>query len=220
MKFKTLNSNKEYSVIALNENFEINGKGDHKFWDNAKVLTDFSSPWDAKFIDPMVFKALWSKDYLYCLFSVKDSNVYVNMNDNTINSINVSDRVELFFKANEELNPYYCLEIDPSPRIMDFMARPNRQFNFDWKWPINDIEVKSNIKNSYFSVEIKLSINSLLALGLLKNGKIETGIYRAKYDLKNHTEWQPTWITWVNPNTKKPDFHIASSFGLLILEGY
>lgn len=212
---------KVYLTAHSTENFEINGKGDHQLWNCAKVLTDFSSPWDAKLIEPTVFKALWSKDHLYCLFVVEDSNAHVNNTENdTIKSINSSDRVELFFKANKELNPYYCLEIDPSPRIMDFMARPNRQFNFDWNWPVKDLEVKSGKTNSYYTVEIKLSLNSLLNLGLLRNGSIAAGIYRAKYRLESDGKWQPTWITWVNPNTKKPDFHIASSFGLLILEGY
>jgi hypothetical protein len=115
------------------------------------------------------------------------------------------------------MDPYYCLEIDPTARIMDFMAKPNRNFNFNWNWPSNEIEVKSTIKENYFIVEGAISIKSLNELGLLKQNKIETGVYRAKYNRQKQGGYEPTWITWINPKTETPNFHIASSFGVFEL---
>jgi hypothetical protein len=212
---------KTYHVSRVEKNqFAITGKGDHPFWKQTKSLTDFNSPWDSEKIKPIEFKALCDTETLFFCFRVEDSDIHIDSTDNTIRSINDSDRMELFFRSNELMDPYYCLEIDPTSRIMDFKARPNKQFDFNWNWPINDIEVKSSIESTYFTTEIAISLASLTKLGLLKEGKIETGIYRAKYNKEEKGNFEPTWITWVDPNTQTPNFHIASSFGVLKLENF
>ena len=211
---------KEYSVVRISDNeLNINGKADHSAWGKAIVLNDFCSPWDAKDVRKIEFKALWDASYLYCSFKVQDSEVYINKTDNTKNSINDSDRVELFFRSNKNLNPYYCLEIDPTPRLMDFKAKPNKKFDFNWSWPKNDILIKSDIQNDFFTVEIAISLVSLTQMNLLKDGKIEIGVYRAKYNMQENGNYEPTWITWVNPDTEVPNFHTPSSFGVFKLEG-
>ena len=101
---------------------------------------------------------------------------------------------------------------------MDFKAKPNKEFDFNWNWPTQDIEVKSTIESNYFIVEIAISVKSLKDLDLLKNGVLETGIYRAKYNQQKDASFEPTWIPWVNPNTETPNFHTPTSFGLLVLE--
>ena len=210
---------KIYTVKQIKQNqLEITGKGFDSLWDEANVLVDFCSPWDNGKIKEIEFKALWSKDTFFFRFQVYDSEIHIDTTDNTINSINNSDRVELFFRTNDSLDPYYCLEIDPTPRIMDFKAHPNKQFDFNWKWPSKDIIVKSSINKKRFTVEGTISIASLTKLGLMKNGKIEAGIYRAKYNKQKDGNYEPTWITWVNPNTESPNFHTPSSFGVLLLE--
>ena len=210
---------KIYTVKQIeHKKLEINGKGSHSLWNKADKLLDFCSPWDSEKIKPIEFKALCDSETLFFCFKVEDADVHIDTTDNTIKSINESDRVELFFRTNEELNPYYCLEIDPTPRIMDFKARPNKQFDFNWNWPSDDIKVMSSIESTHFTVEIAISMASLTKLGLLKEGKIETGIYRAKYNKQEDGNYEPTWITWVNPNTESPNFHTPPSVGVLHLE--
>jgi len=58
---------------------------------------------------------------------------------------------------------------------------------------------------------------SLKALNLIQDNSIETGVFRAKFSKDEKQNYQPTWISWVNPNTPEPNFHIASSFGKFIL---
>jgi len=211
---------KTYNVTAIDANqLIITGKGDSKLWDKAEDLIDFSSPWESEdaFKAKTNFKALWDGEYLFFCFTVLDNSVHIDKTDSSNDSIASSDRVELFFRSNAELNPYYCLEIDPTPRIMDFKARDYRNFDFNWKWPKDHLLVKSSFNPNGFCVEGKISVNSLKELNLLNDNKIETGIYRAKYQ-KMQEQMKPTWITWVNPNTEKADFHIASSFGILKLD--
>jgi len=209
---------KKYKVNSIEKgSLIITGNSESEVWKQAEILTDFCSPWDVVEPHKIEFKALWDKEQLFFSFKVYDPSVYLVKTDNTNASINDSDRVELFFRSDAKLNPYYCLEMDPSPRIMDFKAEPNRKFDFNWKWPKEAIDVKSSIKESYFSVEGAIGISTLEKLELLKNNKIETGIFRAKYNKGENDSYEPTWIPWVNPNTDTPDFHTASAFGVLEL---
>ncbi|WP_418603191.1 sugar-binding protein [Hwangdonia sp.] len=207
---------KTYRVNSIKGNtLRLTGKGLDEAWEQAEVLTDFISPWDKRGVDKIEFRALYNTEHLFFCFKVFDAEIYVDSTDDTHHSINNSDRVELFFRADENLNPYYCLEIDPTPRIMDFIAKPNKDFDFYWNWPSEDINVKSNKEKNFFTVEGAISLASLKRFNLVKDGKIETGIYRAKYHKQADGNYEPTWITWVNPQTEEPNFHTPSSFGVL-----
>jgi Carbohydrate family 9 binding domain-like len=194
-----------------------NGKGSHSLWNTATTVTDFVSAWDNKEPEKIEFKALWDSENLYFCFKVYDNSVHIDKSDDSIDSIGNSDRVELFFRTDQSLNPYYCLEIDPTPRIMDFKAYPDKKFDFGWSWLKEDLIVKSNISRDYFTVEIKISIASFQKLNLIKDNKIETGIFRAKYNKQENSNFEPTWISWVNPITETPNFHTPTVFGVLNL---
>lgn len=209
---------KKYKVQRVENNaVKISGKSDSIIWNKAEDLTDFSSPWNSQEHAKISFKALYDDENFYFSFSVHDSEVHMDTSGDGIENIGNSDRVELFFRKNKDLNPYYCLEIDPSVRIMDFIAKPNKDFDFLWNWPKEDIIVKSAIQDHLFVVEGSISLKSMKSFGLIQDNKIEAGIFRAKYNLEQNKEYHPTWITWVNPQTEEPNFHISSSFGILEL---
>ncbi|MGQ7947276.1 carbohydrate-binding family 9-like protein [Flavobacterium sp. WC2509] len=213
-----MNQLKCYNVNYIEKGtFSLNGKGNNPLWDSAEILTDFVSAWDKEKIATIEFKSMWDFENIYFCFTVYDAMVYIDKKDDSSDSINNSDRVELFFRKDELLNPYYCLEIDPTSRIMDFMALPNKDFDFEWKWPKEQLKVQSTIDSSKFTVEISISIQSLKELDLIKDNKIETGIFRAKYKKQQDLSYEPVWISWVNPNTESPNFHTPSSFGVLQL---
>ena len=209
---------KNYNVNRIEKNIlQINGLGDNPFWNNAEILTDFISPWSDLKPEKMEFRALWDTEHLFFCYTVYDTNIHIDRQDDSVDSIGESDRVEIFFRSDAGLNPYYCLEIDPSPRIMDFKASPKKKFDFDWNWPNNDLIVKSTIKEDRFIVEIAITIQSLKNFDLIKDNSIEAGIYRAKYTKQENNLFEPTWISWVNPNTETPNFHVPDSFGNLTL---
>lgn len=209
---------KTYEVhLIANEKLKITGKGDSILWKDAVILSDFSSPWTTETPSKIEFKALWDKNHLFFCFKVYDTNIHIDKKDNSVYSIGNSDRVELFFRPDQTLNPYYCLEIDTQARIMDFIAYPNKKFNYNWNWPENDIEVKASKDENSFTVEGAISIASLKKFHLIKEDKIETGIFRAKYNTVDSNNFEPTWITWINPKTETPNFHTPTSFGILHL---
>jgi hypothetical protein len=210
---------KNYNVNCIAKDaLLITGKGDNPLWSSADVLLDFISAWDDNAPEKIEFKALWDTKNIYFCFTVFDNLVHIDKKNNSFDCIGNSDRVELFFRTDANLNPYYCLEIDPTARIMDFIAYPDKNFNFDWDWPKKDLFVKSHINNDSFTVEIAISISSLKKLNLIKENKIETGIFRAKYYEQENSTFEPTWISWVNPNTKSPNFHTPTAFGVLKLK--
>jgi hypothetical protein len=213
------NIGKEYAVHFIPRNeLVISGIGDSFVWNQSEVLTQFISPWNPDDFSKIEFRALWDGVYLYFCFTVFDSEIHIDKKDATVECIGNSDRVELFFRPNDSLNPYYCLEIDTAARIMDFKAYPNFNFDFKWNWPQNEIMIKSSIQKDRFVVEGAISIASLKQLDLIHENKIEAGVFRAKYKLNQVGVFEPTWITWVNPETEAPNFHIASSFGLFHLK--
>lgn len=205
---------KEYQVVLVDRKEDKSGKFlNATLWEKANCLTDFCSPWKKDAISKIEFRALWDLDHLFFNFRVFDTDVYIDEKDNSIDSIGNSDRVELFFRTNQELNPYYCLEMDTDARIMDFKARPNKDFDFDWNWPKKDLEIIASKEESSFTVQGCISIESLNKFNLIQDDSIETGVYRAKFLKTDDLQYEPTWISWVNPETETPNFHIASSFG-------
>lgn len=209
---------KKYHVQIIDKNEKnVAQVLDSFFWEKANCLTDFSSPWNNDPVLKIEFRALWDRENFYFNFRVFDTNVYIDKKDNSVDSICNSDRVELFFRSNDQLNPYYCLEMDPSIRLLDFVARPNKVFDYKWKWPENNIKLESFSDEVSFTVAGAISISSLEKLDLIHDNIIEAGVYRAKFSKDENGNYEPTWITWVNPNTAEPNFHIASSFGKFVL---
>ena len=212
---------KTYKVNKVDaSHMSINGKGDHPLWDKAAVLNDFSSPWHVEAVEDIEFRALHDGENLFVFYKVNDTSLHIDSRDDSKKSVDNSDRVELFLRSDKKLDPYYCLEIDPLARVQDFIARPNKQFDYLWNWPKDEISIKSYVTAGGFSVEIALTMVSLKNFNLIQKNIIEAGIYRAKYSQQPNGQFEPTWITWVDPKTETPNFHIASSFGKLKLENF
>ena len=143
-------------------------------------------------------------------------NIYVKSNDKR--EAVRSDRVEIFFKVDDAMKVYYCLEIDPLARVFDCKGEHYRKLDTAWSWQEGQLQVKSHRHATGYSVELRISKKSLEQLGLLKDNTIHAGLFRADcYELNdNHAEFR--WISWINPGSPTPDFHIPEAFGELKLE--
>jgi len=209
---------KTYSVIKITDNITPSGKGDNPLWNSAQILTDFTYPWEKGKPLPTKFRALHNKDWLYCLFDVKDDNVNILQDKNDKSEVAASSRVEIFFRIDDRLTPYYGLEMDPLGRVLDYKANFHRNFDGEWSWPAGHLIIKTERRKDGYSVEVAISKASLRALGLLKNKNLEAGLYRGNCTPKGKGDPDFKWISWVKPDSKTPDFHIPSSFGILRLE--
>ena len=185
-------------------------------WDEALTETDFISPWPhPNQVPPPItcFKALYDDKWLYFQFTAFYSNkltIYIRNNHEL--EVAQSDRIELFFARDLSLDAYYCLEIDPSGRILDYQARFHRWFNYDWEWNRKALKVCTEIKNDRYIVEGAISLKYLESLHILSGKTFYIGLFRANCLLSEENS-DIQWISWVNPETETADFHIPACFG-------
>jgi len=216
----TLIDTKSYHVKTIQgKELIVSGKGDSPLWKQANELSDFTYPWENEQPPHTLFRALHNKDWLYCLYDVKDDNINVYVNTNDKSEVVHSDRVEIFFRKDDRMSPYYGLELDPLARVLDYEAEYHRKFKSEWSWPAGQLMVKSNRRKDGYTVEIAISKRSLNQLGILKGKTIEAGLFRGNcLEISLKGESKIKWISWVKPASETPDFHIPSAFGVLMLE--
>jgi hypothetical protein len=209
---------KSYFVKKISGEFSLSGTGEHPCWQNANALKDFSYPWEDGLAPATEFKALHNDDWLFCLFHAQDKSINILIDKNDKMETASSCRIEIFFKIDDKLSPYYCLEIDPLARVLDYKGEFHRQFDTNWSWPAGHLKIKTDKRKDAYTVEIAISKKSLNDLGLIKSKTLQAGLYRADCLELNGSGTNFQWISWVKPDSKTPDFHIPSSFGVLMLE--
>lgn len=209
---------KTYVVHHINGPLQITGNGTDPHWENANELTDFTYPWREEQAPTTAFKALWNETHLYFLYRAVDPDIVAKKEGLGERDVVHSDRVEIFFKADDQMNPYYSLEMDALGRILDTEGRFYRQVDFDWNWPEGHLEVKASIDKTGYWVEGAITLESLRQLGMYQDDHVlQAGLYRGEYYTVQGGKVKTKWISWVKPDSPKPDFHIPSSFGVLEL---
>jgi len=189
-------------------------------WGTSTILSgEFHFPWELRAAPATRFRAGHDDTNLYFAFDVDDPDVVVL--DKAIGkreTVDVEDRVELFFAPgavdkplNGKLPPYYAVEVDPAGRVNDYSVVYYR--NFDGKWTMPGLGVFARRTNSGYAVNGLIPLASLRGLGLIdKDGLMRTGVYRAEFSGKQGA-LNMEWISWVDPHTPEPDFHVDASFG-------
>lgn len=207
---------KTYTVKPAGVRPAMSGKGNDAVWKTAEVLSDFLFPWENDKPLPTQFRALHDSDWLYGLFEITDPAAHVEIKNNHKMEVAASSRAEIFFKANDLMNPYFGLEIDPAGRVLDYRAYYHRRFDYDWSWPQGHLLIKTDQRSDGYTIEFAISKASLKALDLLNNNVLQAGIFRADCT-PTAGDPQFRWASWLRPDSATPDFHIPSSFGILKL---
>jgi len=208
---------KSYEVPYTHHSLTITGMGVDQQWTQAPILQDFSAPWNEGSVPHTQFQALWDEVNFYFLFHAEDENIIAPGDPDDKRGVLPSDRVEIFFKANGGMDPYYCLEMDPRGRVLDYIARYYRKVDFDWEWPEQDLEVKASHTDDHYTVEGRISLQALREMGILRGDEMEAGLFRGDYYPVEGHDNQVNWISWIKPESVKPDFHIPSAFGKMLL---
>jgi hypothetical protein len=222
---------------APNLKINLSGRADDPQWSLAVVEKQFIFPWNNDIVAPRTeFRALCGDTDLFFAFDVDDADIVVV--DQYVNKMDVifEDRVELFFSLDDAMSNYYCLEIDPLGRTLDYHCSFYRKFDRPWTWP--GLETKASLTPKGYVVEGRLPLVSFEKIGfprLRLGAKILCGIYRAEFshdrsgrpvekqDSIHHQDARKlegpppieNWLSWVNPKTPEPDFHVPSSLGWL-----
>ena len=195
---------------------DLNGFPNEPAWKQAHLETDFMFPWESRPAPRTEFRALFDERALYFAFRVEDDDVVLAEPYQTKRDVEREDRVELFFSLDERLAQYFCLEIDPLGRVLDYRASHYRRFDFSWNFP--GLEVVGSRTDDGYTVEGLIPWKSLESLRFppLESGRpIKFGIYCAEFRHTNGPEWIESWISWVDLRSRAPDFHVPESFGYL-----
>lgn len=209
---------KSYEVKRTDQPVQISGKGTDPAWKTANVLTDFTFPWRTETAPATTFRALWDDDYLYFLYRAEDPKIITKHRGLGERDAVDSDRVEIFFKSDDRMDPYYALEMDAVGRVLDTQGRYHRNIDYNWNWPEGQLVLEASIDNDGYWVEGSISFASLRQLGMYRDDRLlRAGLYRGDYQLLENDEIEVRWISWVMPDSETPDFHIPSSFGELHL---
>ena len=208
-----------YQVNKTNSPIQLDGKGKDAGWAQAETLTDFRFPWQNRPAPPTAFRALWDSEFLYFQFVVKDEDVVIWEGKDQDASVLGSDRVELFFAVNKELNPYYSLEMDPRAWVFSSKGIYHRNIDRNWSW--DGLETFSSLTNDGYILEGRIPMQSLERLELWQDKQkreLRVGVFRAEFDHLPDGKVKHNWISWITPDSPTPDFHIPSAFGNWVLK--
>ncbi|MEQ8702616.1 MAG: sugar-binding protein [Phaeodactylibacter sp.] len=187
-------------------------------WQPATILRDFSSPWLEVEDTGTTFRALHDGVYLYFRFDVQESNILIYEKDHTKFDVLNSERVEIFFRQDPELKRYYGLEMDPLGRVYDYQSSYYRQSDKTWGWPEGHLNLKTGRTPTGYWLQGEISFESLRSLQLIHEERyLQAGLYRGRCLNIRGDKATFNWITWVDPQTETPDFHVPASFGQLEL---
>lgn len=209
---------KYYEVKRTDRPVEVSGQGTDPAWKSANVLSDFTFPWREEAAPETVFRALWDDTHFYFLYRAEDPEIITKERGLGERDAVDSDRVEIFFKADDRMDPYYALEMDALGRVLDTKGKYHRNIDYEWDWPEGHLVLKASIDQDGYWVEGSISFASLRQLGLYQDDHLlRAGLFRGDYQVLENDETEVRWISWVLPDSEKPDFHIPSSFGELHL---
>ena len=202
-------------IPVCNSEITIDGMGED--WRQEKFLSGLIAPWNGMEKDQTDIYLCHDNKNLYFYFKVKDNQLVYGTEEGEM-SVNYSDRVELFICENQKMETYYCAEIDPKAKVMDYKARFYRDFDYDWGFDC--LAAAATIQEDGYAVEGSFSLDWLRTSGILSsNGTFYLGLYRGNAsDLTN--EDTIVWLTWNIPEAKEPDFHIPSSLAKVQLNDF
>jgi hypothetical protein len=178
--------------------------GDLSDWPQTPFLSTLKAPWEDGKSDITFFNCYTLDQHFYFYFNTVDTTLTTFPFEEELSVIK-GDRVELFFSETEDLSKdYYCIEMDPNGKVLDYKATFYRKFEEAWNF--KSTELVAVITENGYLVEGKIAWEELRSLGIGENFYL--GIFKADY---NGPE-QVTWYSWVVPDSEEPDFHIASAF--------
>lgn len=204
----------QYTVNSL-EGRQIDFKRPgHKGWDHCREIKPLHAPWEQRKEGDTRFRAGYDSRYFYFRFLVKDK-LLVTVDNSTEIAVAKGDRVEMFFAADTTLREYFCLELSPYGKVLDYKAAFYRKFDDTWNLEGLEVAAAPHAKGYYVSGRIPLRFFKTLAgrEGDMKGASVYAGVFRAEKNSEQATAGF-TWFSWVMPKAADPDFHIPSAFGI------
>lgn len=201
-----------YEVNYINKHYtSLDRILDDDAWGESKVLCDFFLPWEDNTPPLTIFQALYDSVNLYINFRTEDQNLVFKDSIDSEIDIASEDRVELFLSKNTSMEEYFCIEIDPLGRILDYMANYYRKF--DDKWNVDGIQTASKIYSEGYQVEVAIPLNCIEKMGIDISRDFYVGLFRADFE-KSVSGLKEHWLSWIELKIPEPDFHVPDALGI------
>jgi len=200
-----------FGITRLIEPLQVDGRLDEPIYQRVVPVTDFrvASRPGAK-ASPTRAWLLWNEAGLWFAFAAQDATLVAASPTADEHAVDTQDRVEIFLWPPGSRR-YSCLEIAPDGAVHDYAARIYRQFDDSWT-PAGARFAARRTPDGY-AVEGFLPVAALHAMGMRSwepGTRLHLGLYRA--DFRPEAPNDPIWLTWVEPNLPKPDFHVRATF--------
>lgn len=179
----------------------------------AFVVASHATTHHAPATEAMVF---WNEEHLVFAFDAVDRRVRASRPGKRESDVDRQDRVEVFLWSGRAEDAYGCIEIGAMGAVHDYLARFYRRFDSTWspgKW---SHAVSWTPRGYRVELELPAETTLKLGLGLAPGARWRLGLFRADFTPGGHYG-APTWVTWVDARTPEADFHVAESFGEMVL---
>jgi hypothetical protein len=210
---ETSNKSSEYTVNTIDDGLiSVDGERTDAAWNNSTDISSFVNPWNPSVCPKTSLRMLKDSRYLYFFFNVNDDDILLESEFSHKLDIVREDRTELFFSKDKDMNDYYCFEIDALGRTLAYSCSYYRKYNYLWEPPEGFI-TSARIRSDGYSVEGAFPLEFIRDF-IQSDGSVYMGAYRAEFSKKDNVTVE-NWLTWINPQTAQPDFHVPSSMGKL-----
>lgn len=163
------------------------------------------APWD-KGDKTTRFDSHCTSDRFFFSFDAEDSTLLYSENICSELDICNEDRVEVYFCTDSRLGkPYYCAEIDPCGRVMDYKAEYYRKF--DYGWGFSTLEIEAGITAWGYRVNGSISLEELRNLGIRLEKGFAMGVFQADFCGGKDAQW----YSLAAPDLAEADFHRRES---------
>lgn len=174
------------------------------FWKDAVTFQSFTDPWDT-LTDNTVAKVIATEKQLCFRFDVQDTSYVVFEKTTEEMDVASEDRVEVFFSPYPEIGAkYYCTEIDPLGRCLDYSCIFEKQMDYDWAFSTQ--KIYSRMSEESYTVIVCFDKEEIASL--IGESPQYIGLFRAEY----HNGLPINWYSVAVPDSEVPDFHIPSAF--------
>ncbi len=142
-----------------------------------------------------------TQERFFFTFEVEDSTLTLTEPFLSEADVEPEDRVELFFSPTREMQEYYCMEIDPKGRVLDYKARYYRQFDYNWNFA--SLKVTAMITPWGYRIGGSLLRSELEQLGC----DLENGFWMGIFQDDFKQDGSVIWHSYIRSEDTVPDFH-------------
>jgi uncharacterized protein (DUF362 family) len=208
----------ELQAARLEGAIILDGKASEPAWKRATVSrfsTDYrglETPGPLGALTTSV-TALWSKDALYMHFALENTNLFTDQNKPTElerEGLYKEDCVEIFLAPDPKKPKQYAeIEVGPYGHFFDlWIDQETKVSNAGWN---SDLRIGTSRTAHTASIEVRISAAEIVQ-ALRPGARLPLGLFRMEGKTPR------TYLAWSPPRTEKPNFHIPSAFGTLVIE--